>query len=219
VAYNQISLHVSRVRRIGVFGIPGYFMKRKAGTLFGLIVFMSFRLVVHGQDFINQEDALVWIGKNIESSTTVPIRKQSEFRAYEYGNDIRFFKLAQINGCKLILERYDKEEGKPMIKSVYELPMTEIDPSNIRMAVEKYSRNICLILQPNNQKKIKVIRLSGKDFKNKRYLKKTEVILEFNQEAQEKNIPSQMRRAFQYTVQKCNNDNSSLIDYLNNSMN
>jgi len=192
-------------------------MKRKAGTLFGLIVFMSFHLVVRGQDFINQEDALVWIGKNIESSTTVLIRKQLSLKEFEYGNDIRFFKLAQIKGCKLILERYDKTEGKPMVKSVYELPLKEIDPNNIRLAIEKFSRNICLILQPNNKRKIKVTRLSGKDFKNKRFLKKTEVILEFNQEAQAKNIPSQMQKAFQYTIQKCNSDNSSIIDYLDNS--
>ena len=59
--------------------------------------------------------------------------------------------------------------------------------------------------------------ISGKDFKNKRYLKKTEVILEFNQEAQAKNIPAQMQRAFQYTIQKCNSNNSSIIDYLDNS--
>lgn len=192
-------------------------MKRKAGTLFVWIVFLSFHLVVHGQDFINQEDALVWIGRNIESSTTVPIRKQASLKEFEYGNDIRFFKLSQIRGSKLILERYDKKEGKPMIKSVYELPMKEIDPNTIKLAIEKYSRNICLILQPNNKRKIKVTRLSGKDFKNKRYLKKTEVILEFNQEAQAKNIPYQMQRAFQYTIQKCINDNSSIIDYLNNS--
>jgi len=192
-------------------------MKSIAGTLFGWIVFMSFHLVVHGQDFINQEDALVWIGKNIESSTTVPIRKQLNMKEFEYGNDVRFFKLAQIKGCKLILERYDKAEGKPLVKSVYELPLKEIDPNNIKLAIEKFSRNICLILQPNNKRKIKVTRLSGKDFKNKRYLKKTEVILEFNQEAQAKNIPSQMQKAFQYTIQRCNSDNSSIIDYLNNS--
>ncbi len=192
-------------------------MKRKASTLFGLVVFMSFHLVVHSQDFINQEDALVWIGKNIESSTTVPIRKQSSMNEFEYGNDIRFFKLAQIKGCKLILERYDKEEGKPLVKSVYELQLKEIDPGSIQIAVEKYSRNICLILEPDNKRKIKVTRLSGKDFKNKRYLKKKEVILEFNQEAQSKNIPIQMQRAFQYTIQKCQNNNSSIIDYLDNS--
>jgi hypothetical protein len=192
-------------------------MKQKVRAFVGLIVFISFHSLVHGQDFINQEDALVWIGKNIESSTTVPIRKQSSLKEFEYGNDIRFFKLAQIKGCKLILERYDKTEGKPMVKSVYELPLKEIDPNSIKLAIEKFSRNICLILQPNNKRKIKVTRLSGKDFKNKRYLKKTEVILEFNQEAQAKNIPSQMQKAFQYTIQRCNSDNSSIIDYLNNS--
>ncbi len=192
-------------------------MKQKVRAFVGLIVFSSFHSLVHGQDFINQEDALVWIGKNIESSTTVPIRKQSSLKEFEYGNDIRFFKLAQIKGCKLILERYDKTEGKPMVKSVYELPLKEIDPNSIKLAIEKFSRNICLILQPNNKRKIKVTRLSGKDFKNKRYLKKTEVILEFNQEAQAKNIPSQMQKAFQYTIQRCNSDNSSIIDYLNNS--
>jgi hypothetical protein len=192
-------------------------MKRIAGTLFVWFYFISFHLVVQGQDFINQEDALVWIGKNIESSTTVPIRKQLNMKEFEYGNDIRFFKLAQIKGCKLILERYDKTEGRPMIKSVYELPLKEIDPNNLKLAIEKYSRNICLILEPNNKRKIKVTRLSGNNFKNKRYLKKTEVVLEFNQEAQAKNIPSQMQKAFQYTIMKCNNNNSSIIDYLDNS--
>lgn len=192
-------------------------MKRIAGTLFIWFCFISFHLVVQGQDFINQEDALVWIGKNIESSTTVPIRKQASLKEFEYGDDIRFFKLSQIRGCKLILERYDKEQGKPMVKSVYELPMKEIDPNKIKLAVEKYSRNICLILQPNNKRKIRVTRLSGKDFKNKRYLKKTEVILEFNQEAQAQNIPAQMQKAFQYTIQKCDSNNSSIIDYLDNS--
>lgn len=192
-------------------------MKRIAGTLFVWFYFISFHLVAQSQDFINQEDALVWIGKNIESSTTVPIRKQASLKEFEYGNDIRFFRLSQIRGCKLILERYDKEEGKPMVKCLYELPLKEIDPNNIRLAVEKYSRNICLILQPNNKRKIRVTRLSGKDFKNKRYLKKTEVILEFNKEAQANNIPARMQRAFQYTIQKCNSDNSSIIDYLNNS--
>ena len=178
---------------------------------------MSFHLVVNGQDFINQEDALAWIGKNIESSTTVLLRKHTSLKEFEYGKDIRFFKLDQIKGCKLILERYDKEEGRPMIKSVYEVPLNEIDPNNIKMAIEKYSRNICLILEPNSNKKIKVTRLSGKNFQNKRYLKKREVILEFNQEAQTQDIPSQMQKAFQYTIQKCQSNNSSLIDYLENS--
>ncbi len=173
--------------------------------------------MVNGQDFINQEDALVWIGKNIESSTTVPLRKQTSLKEFEYGKDIRYFKLDQIEGCMLILTRYDKEEGKPIIKSVYEVPLNEIDPNNIKMGIEKYSRNICLILKPNSKKKVKVIQLSGKNFKKKKFLKKREVVLEFNQEAQTRNIPFQMQKAFQYTIQKCQSNNSSLIDYLDNS--
>lgn len=181
----------------------------------GLLVLISFHIMVQGQDFINQEDALAWIGKNIESSTTVLIRRQVNFTEFEYGNDVRFFKLSQIKGCKLILERYDQVEGKSMTKSVYELPLEEVDPDNIKMSIEKYSRNICLVLKPENKIKIKVTRLSGKDYKYKRYRKKEAIIIEFNKEALTKDIPSQMQKAFQYTIQKCNS-NSTILNYLNN---
>ena len=184
----------------------------------GLFILVSIHTLGYGQDFINQEDALVWIGNNIETSTTVPIRMQASPSEFNYGSDYRFFKLSEIKGCKLILERYDQMKGKPPIKSIYELPLKEIDPGNIKMSIEKYSRNICLVLNSNSKKKIKVIRLSGKNYKNKRYHKREAVIIEFNKEAQSKNIPAQMQKAFQYTILKCNNG-STIVDYLNNSMN
>jgi len=190
---------------------------RKAGFSLGLLVLTSVRILVYGQDFINQEDALVWIGKNIESSTTVAIRQEASPTEFTYGNDIRYFKLSQIKDCKMILERYDKMEGKPMVKSVYELPLEEIDPDNIKISIEKYSRNVCLVFKPENKGKIKVTKLSGKNYKYKHYLKKEEIIIEFNKESLSDNIPSQMQKAFQYTIQKCNS-NSSILNYLNNSM-
>lgn len=193
-------------------------MKQITKSSLLLILVIFFHSMGYGQDFINQEDAIVWIGKNIESSTTVPIRMQESHTEYKFGHDVRYFKLSEIKGCKLILERYDQVDGKHMVKSVYELRLKEIDPGNINMSVEKYSRNICLVLKPGNKKKIKVTRLSGKNYRSKRYLKKKAVILEFNKEALSKDIPSQMQKAFQYTIQKCKNS-STIVDYLNNSGN
>lgn len=190
---------------------------RKAVFSLGLLVLTSVQILVYGQNFISQEDALDWIGKNIESSTTVAIRQEASPTEYSYGNDIRYYRLSQIKGCKMILERYDKMEGKPMVKSVYELPLEEIDPDNIKMSIEKYSRNVCLVFKPENKAKIKVTKLSGKNYKNKRYVKKDVIIIEFNKESLSENIPGQMQKAFQYTIQKCNSY-SSILNYLNNSM-
>ena len=143
---------------------------------------------------------------------------QESHTEFKFGHDYRYFKLSEIKGCKLILERYDQVKGKHIVKSVYELPLKEINPGNIMISVEKYSRNMCLVLKPGSKKKIRVTRFSGKDYRSKRYLKRKAVILEFNKVAQSKDIPSQMQKAFQYTIQKCNNG-STIVDYLNNSMN
>ena len=190
-------------------------MVSKAGRVI-VVLFIVIQCTAKGQDFISREEALVWIGNHIENSTTVPIRYQTSPSNFEFSDDFRFFKLSKIDGCNLTLERYEQVEGQPAIKLVYEVPLNEINPENITISIEKYSRNICLVLKPENKKKkIKVTRLSGNNYQHKQVRKKESVILEFNKEALNNNIPLQMQKAFQYTVQKCN-QNSSILIYLDN---
>lgn len=190
-------------------------MVSKAGRVI-VVLFIVVQCAAQGQDFISREEALVWIGNHIENSTTVPIRYQTSPSDFEFSNDFRFFKLSRIDECNLILERYEQVQGQPTIKLIYEVPLDEINPENIMISIEKYSRNICLVLKPENKKKkIKVTRLSGKDYRYKQVRKKESVVLEFNKEALNNNIPLQMQKAFQYTVQKCN-QNSSILIYLEN---
>ncbi|UCG28437.1 MAG: hypothetical protein JSV24_03490 [Bacteroidales bacterium] len=188
-------------------------MSSKAGrAMMVLLIVLQYAAV--GQGFISREEALAWIGDNIENSTTVPIRYHVSPAEYEFGEDVRFFKLSKIDGCKLILERYEHINGQPQVKSVYEVLLEEIDPENIRMSIEKYSRNICLVLKPDDKrKKIKVTRLSGKNYRFKQVRKKKSIILEFNQEAIQNNIHLQMQKAFQYSIQKCN-QNSTILNYI-----
>lgn len=167
-----------------------------------------------GQDFINREEAITWIGENLKSNSYVALRYDSDFSEYEYGNDHRYFKLMETDGCILLLERYDEMDGKLIRKAVYELPLDEITPDNIKISKEKYSGNLCLVLHTSSKKKkFKVTKLSGNEFWNKQILKRNSVIIEFNKEARSDNIPIRMQRAFQYACKQCNNT-SSIINYI-----
>ena len=163
---------------------------------------------VYCQNFINSQDALNWINKNLKSNTFVPIRQQTSSSNFIFSTNFRYFKSVEINNSKLILERYDYINNKPT-KVIYELPLNKIKCENIQLAIEKYSRNICLIFKLKN--KISVTKINNN---HKQHFKRKIIIIEFNKSALHNNIPSTMQNSFQYIIRKYNNSSILYIPIL-----
>jgi len=163
-------------------------------------------LVTKGQEFNNLEECLTWIGKNIEKHTEVLIRSNYTSQKYEYRKEnIRFFNLTQIQGCNITLERYDFHKGNYAAKAVYRISLNELDPYRLRIAIEKYSRNPCLVLLPKSRGNKFTVQKFGTEKDKKRYTsKKDQIIIEFNKESNKENIPVKMKQAFCFAIKYCN---------------
>jgi len=172
-------------------------------------------LVTKGQEFNNLEECLTWIGKNIEKHTEVLIRYTYTSQKYEYRKEnIRFFNLAQIQGCNITLERYDFHKGNYAAKAVYRISLNELDPYRLRIAIEKYSRNPCLVLLPKFRGNKFTVQKLGTEKDKKRYTtKKNQIIIEFNKNSRNENIPQKMKKAFFYAINHCNDDSMLLRNF------
>jgi hypothetical protein len=164
--------------------------------------------VIKGQDYNNLEECLIWIGKNIQKHTEVLIRFSYSSQKYEYRKEnIRFFNITQIQGCNITLERHDLHKGEYAAKTVYQISLNELDPYELKIAIEKYSRNPCLVLLPKTRGNKFIVQKFVTNKDKKPYITKNpRIIIEFNQKSKNENIPQKMKKAFLFAINNCNDD-------------